>query len=112
LLEKLDRTLWSRAIVRSPESAPSKRNDTSRFSLAHQPVNIVPGYEARGAYGHNFGAASPTTDLDSSDLESIEQYAVPATPPTKSPNPPSRLYSYFCSHGLLQSHLGFLRHLV
>lgn len=106
LLEKGDRALYSRAIEGSPEYALAQCNDSARFSLAYQPVDIVAGYEARSPYGHHFSPAACTADLNPSDLTTVEQHAIAATPPAESPNPATRLDSYICSHGLLQSHFG------
>lgn len=108
-LKEFDRALDSRAPIGSSKSSPAQGSDPARFSFSHQPVNIVSGNKAGSAYRHHFGLASSTTDLYPPDLAPVEEHAVSATPPTKSSNSASRLYSYVCSHGLLQSHLGFLR---
>jgi len=111
-LEKLDWLLRRQSVEADSESdGASQRNDTACFSFAYQPVNIMTRYEARCADGHHLSAASPAPDLNPADLTSVQHHAVTSAPAAKSPDPASRLNSYVCSHGLLQSHWEFSVHL-
>jgi hypothetical protein len=108
-LEKHERP---RAIETGRESARAQGSDPASFSLANQPVNVVTGNKATCPDRHHFGAALTSPDLNSPDLEPVEQHAVAATPSAESPDPSSRLYSYLSFHGLLQSHWGFSVRLI